>query len=107
MGLHSGASEEKGGGAAVQVDQGVQDCRGGAPISPIKESPKIPTFKAPEIPTLFLSRLLNFRQLIFFSFSVKIGHFEGPNKGVCKVYKIKVKGWVSFYCMDQYFCTQA
>ena len=52
----------------------------GAPICPTEEAPKIPTFEAPEIPTHFLPRLLNFRQLIFFSFLVKIGHFEGQNK---------------------------
>ena len=53
---------------------------GGAPVCPTEEAPKIPTFKAPVIPTLFLSRLLYFRQLIFFSSSVKIGLFEGLNK---------------------------
>ena len=52
----------------------------GAPICPTEETTKIPTFKAPEIPTLFLPRLLNFRQLVLFSFLVKIGHFEGINK---------------------------
>ena len=44
------------------------------------EAPKIPTFEAPEIPTTFLPWLLNFRQLIFLAFSVKIGHFGGHNK---------------------------
>ena len=53
---------------------------GDAPVCPTEEAPKIATFKAPVIPTLFLSRLLYFRQLIFFSFLVKIGLFEGLNK---------------------------
>ena len=51
----------------------------GAPICPTEEAPKIPTFKAPEIPTFF-AQAPKFPTADFFSFSVKIGHFEGLNK---------------------------
>ena len=86
---------------------GAQYRQEGAPISGIKEAPKISIFKAAEIPTISFAQAPKFLTADFFSFSVKISDLEGLDKVLfSQAYKIRVKEQVFFYRMDQYFCTK-